>query len=252
VTESADGPGAGHIQLQTSVDYARDVRFPLSGLEGNLSRIGLIRLDFGLSAIAEFDLSGGIRDHLAITSRTPAVLSDLLRLSNPTATGAFDDVVVGTKIRLVPQGAQPALAVRVATRLPNAKHASGLGQNTTDFYATVIVDRSVGPFHAVGNVGYGILGDPLVSHRSVGSFLYAGELQEHVASTLSIVERVEGRTGPAEPGLESRSIARAGVVWARALVRLELDGTFGLTDRDGGPGLAVAAGFTFHAFTTRP
>src|SRR6516162_3564345 len=113
-TESVEGPGAGNIALQTSVDYAPDVRFTLSGLGGDLWRVGLVRIDVGLSDAASFDLNGGVRDHLTITSRTPAVFTDLLRLSNPSAAGDFDDLVVGTKIRVVDQGhGNPAIGVRV-------------------------------------------------------------------------------------------------------------------------------------------
>jgi len=251
-TESVEGPGAGNIALQTSVDYARDVRFTLSGLGGDLWRVGLVRIDLGLSDAASFDLNGGVRDHLTITSRTPAVFTDLLRLSNPSATGDFDDIVVGTKIRVADQGhGSPAIGVRVATRLPNAKHRSGLGQNTTDFYGSVIFERSLRAFLAIGNLGYGILGDPLDSHRTVGSFLYSVELRQQLSHSVSLVERLDGRTGPREPGLEPRSIARAGVLWTRAAWWVEIDGTVGLTERDGRVGAAATTGFVFHAFEAR-
>ena len=251
-TESVEGPGAGNIALQTSVDYAPGVRFTLSGLGGDLWRVGLVRIDVGLSDAASFDLNGGVRDHLTITSRTPAVFTDLLRLSNPSATGDFDDIVVGTKIRVVDQGhGNPAIGVRVATRLPNAKHRSGLGQNTTDFYGSVIFERSLRAFLAIGNLGYGILGDPLNSHRTVGSFLYSVELRQQLSHSVSLVERLDGRTGPREPGLEPRSIARAGVLWTRAAWWVETDGTVGLTERDGRVGAAITTGFVFHAFEAR-
>ncbi len=252
-TESVDGPGDGNITVRAGADYARDVRFTLSGLGGDLWRIGLVRIDFGLSSIAEFDLSGGIRDHLEITSRTPAVLSDLLRLSNPSSTGAFDDVIVGTKLRLAEsENGTAAIGVRVATRLPNAKHASGLGQNTTDFYSSLLVQQSIAALQFFGNIGYGILGDPLHADRHVGSLLYSAELDQRMTRHLSLLEGIDGRTGPIEPGLESRSIARAGLVWTRGGVRLELDGTLGLTSRDGNVGAAVQSRFTFHAFDGRP
>src|ERR1700730_1921636 len=66
-TEMPNGVGAGNVAVQLGVDYARDVRFPLSGLEGNLARVGLVRFDVGLSDIADLDLSGGVRDRLMIT-----------------------------------------------------------------------------------------------------------------------------------------------------------------------------------------
>src|SRR5580704_16643783 len=98
--EGVDGVGAGNVALQVGADYASDVQFTLSGLQGNLWRVGLVRIDVGLSQIADFELSGGLRDRLAITSTKPAVLSGLLRLSDPTSTSAFDDIIVGTRIRV--------------------------------------------------------------------------------------------------------------------------------------------------------
>ena len=246
--EPVDGPGAGNVELQTSVDYARDARFTLSGLGGDLWRVGLVRIDVGLSSIADFEISGGVRDHLIIRSRTEAPLSDLLRLPNPNATGAFDDLLVGTRIRLLDGDSGTRIGVRVATRLPNAKHPSGLGQNTTDFYGSLLVDQSIAALQLVGNVGYGLLGDPLDAHRHVGSFLYSVLVSQRLFRGLSVVAAVDGRTGPLEPGLESRGIARTGFAWARRAVRMELDGTVGLTSRDGNLGAAIATSFRFHAF----
>jgi hypothetical protein len=246
--EAVKGPGAGNITLQTSVDYTRDARFPLSGLEGNLWRVALFRMDVGLSSIADFEMSGGLRDHLQILSKTPAVLSGRLRLTNPASTGAFDDFIVGTKIRLLGErSAMPGVAFRVATRLPNAKHPSGLGQNTTDFYTSLLVGQSVSATHITGNIGVGVLGDPLVGNRHVGSLLYGVELSRQVVHA-TLIAGIDGRTGPMQPGLEPRAISRAGAVWTRGPTRVELDGTLGLTTRDGDVGVALTAGFTFHAF----
>lgn len=249
-TAGVEGAGAGNVTLETTVDYSRDVRYTLSGLEGNLWRFGLIRIDVGLSPIADFELSGGLRDHLAITSRAPAVLSNLLQLSDPSSTGAFDDIIVATRIRLLSERPNaPGLAVRFGTRLPNAKHPSGLGQDTTDFYGSLIVGQTVSQAHVTANVGFGVLGDPLRGDRRVGSFLYGAAFGGPIASHVSLVAGADGRTGPMEPGLESRAVARAGLVFTRGPMRVELDGTRGLTVRDGRFGAALSVGYTFHAFT---
>jgi hypothetical protein len=246
--EAVDGAGAGNMVIQTSADYTRSARFTLSGLEGTLWRLALVRLDVGLSSMADFEISGGLRDHLAITSRAPAVLSDQLRLSNPAATGAFDDIIVGTKIRLRgEQDATPGLAFRVATRLPNAKHPSGLGQNTTDFYSSVIVGQSIADLRLTGNIGLGVLGDPLSGNRRVDSWLYNMALSHPIGRDTSFAVGVDGRTGRPEPGLESRAIGRVGAEWSHGPTRLGLAATMGLTNRDGNFGAAFTLGVTFRA-----
>jgi hypothetical protein len=249
-TEVVEGVGAGNIPLQAGADYTRDARFSLSGLQGNLWRIALLQIDVGLSQIADLEISGGLRDRLMITSTTPAVLSGLLRLTDPTTTSAFDDVIVGTRIRLrADSPGQLGFAVRVATRLPNAKHPSGLGQNTTDFFGTLIVGRTVALTHVTGNIGLGILGDPLQGNRRVHSLLYGAAISRDLTDRLQVVTHLDGRTGPLEPGLEPRAIASLGVAWTEGPTHLEIDGTEGLTKWDGGVGVAVNARFTFHAFT---
>jgi hypothetical protein len=158
--------------------------------------------------------------------------------------------MVATKIRLMADGAnRPGFSVRVATRLPNAKHPSGLGQDTTDFFGSLIVGHTIATTHVVANIGLGILGDPLRGNRRVNSLLYGAGLDRAVTSRLDVVASVEGRTGPLEPGLEPRAVGKAGVAWKRAPLRLELDGTMGLTARDGNVGAALNATLTFHAFT---
>jgi hypothetical protein len=250
---TVEGAGAGNVTLETSVDYTRDAFYTLSGLGGDLRRLGLIRIDVGLSSIADFELSGGLRDHLSIKVRVPAALSGLLQLSDPTSTSAFDDIVVATKIRLRAERPEaPGFAVRFGTRLPNAKHSSGLGQDTTDFYSSLIIGQPISRAHIAGNAGFGALGDPLRGDRRVGSFLYGVMIRGPIASRVTLVAGVDGRTGPMEPGLESRAIARAGIEWTRGPVRVELDGTRGLTVPDGHLGAVFTVGYAFHAFTPTP
>jgi hypothetical protein len=247
--EPLNGVGDGNVAVQIGADYTRDVQYPLSGLDGNLWRIALVQIDVGLSSIADFELSGGLRDRLEITSMTPAVLSGLLRLSNPNSTSAFDDIIVGTHVRVLADADdRPGFGFRIATRLPNSKHPSGLGQNTTDFFGSLIAEHTMAGTRVNGNLGLGILGDPLEGNRRINSLLYGATLTRPLADRLEVVADLAGRTGPSEPGLEPRAIAKGGVAWTREATRLELDATWGLTERDGSIGAAVSARFAFHAF----
>ena len=59
-------------------------------------------------------------------------------------------------------GRGPAgVGLRFATKLPNASNESGLGLDTTDFYASLLVGKTVQSVRIVGNGGLGILGDPM-------------------------------------------------------------------------------------------
>jgi hypothetical protein len=248
--ESVDGVGAGNISLGIGADYTRDYQYPLSGLAGDLSRLALVRIDVGVGAIADVELTGGARDYLQITSMTPAPLSSLLQLTSPTSTSSFDDIIIGAKVRLYrSDDGGPGVAVRFGTRLPNAKHESGLGQNTTDFYSGLLVDQTIASARVTESVGLGILGDPLRGDRRVNSLLYSLEIRQPIASSVSLVIGADGRSGPDEPGLEPRAVSRFGIAWTHGPTRIDLVGTHGLTKIDGDLGGAINLAFTFHAFT---
>src|SRR6185436_9530859 len=76
-------------------------------------------------------------------------------------TSSIDDLVVATKIRLLDEKpGRPAFGLRLATRLPNASNETGLGLDTTDFFVSALVGKTVQSIRVVGNVGLGILAEP--------------------------------------------------------------------------------------------
>ena len=145
VTEDPEVIGAGLILLEGGVDYGRDLLFPASGLEGNLLRAPTLGLSFGISSIAELQLDGGLYNRLAVTRRGvgPAPLAGMLDFTGDS-TRDFEDIVLGTKIRLAGETpGRPAFGLRFATKLPTASNESGLGLDTTDFHAQLLVGKTV-------------------------------------------------------------------------------------------------------------
>ena len=64
--------------------------------------------------------------------------------------------MIATKIRLVSEApGRPAFALRFATRLPNASNESGIGLDTTDFFLSGILGKTVQSIRVVGNFGFG-------------------------------------------------------------------------------------------------
>ena len=77
------------------------------------------------------------------------------------STSSVEDTVIGTKVRLFPEGAKrPVFGFRFATKLPNASNESGLGLDTTDFFASLLGAKTMRALRVVGNIGLAILGDP--------------------------------------------------------------------------------------------
>lgn len=252
VTEDPETVGPGQILVESGVDYARKVKFPASGLEGTLWRIGTFGLSFGVSSIAEIQLDGGLRNRLSITDRMPAPLSGMLTVDGDT-TSDVEDLVVGAKVRFLSETAgRPSMAVRFSTKLPNAGNESGLGLDTTDFQIGLAGAKTVESIRIAANVGLGILGDPERGDRQNDVFLYGLSVARAVATGFEVVAEINGRantrSGVPPIATESRSVLRAGTRLTRGPVRLDAAMAFGITDRDAP--WALTAGFTwvFNAF----
>ena len=165
VTEDPLTVGSGQILLETGVDWARGITFPSSGLRGDLVTGPSLGISVGVGPIAEIQIDGSFYRKLTVKERIPAPLSSVLSFTGNT-TSSVDDFVIATKLRLLNEApGRPAIGLRFATRLPNASNESGLGQDTTDFYASLLLGKTVKSLRIVGNAGVAIVGDPTVAAR---------------------------------------------------------------------------------------
>ena len=253
VTEDPETIGAGRLLIEAGFDYGRDVAYPASGLEGNLLRVPLFGVSVGISSIAEIQIDGGLFNRLAITEREPAPLADMLTVTGDS-TSDVEDLSIGMKIRLAAETAsRPAFGVRFATKLPNASNESGLGLDTTDFFASLVSAKTVQSIRVVGNIGVGILGDPTRGDRQNDVLTYGFSLARAVTQPAELVAEINGhidtREGAAPPGTGSRGQVRVGARYTISSWRADAAVLIGITSRD--PGLGFGAGFTyvFNAFT---
>jgi hypothetical protein len=254
VTEDPETIGAGRVLIEGGLEYDRDAQFPVSGYEGNLLRFPRLGVSVGISSIAEIQVDGGLHDRLAVTGRDPnAPLASMVTATGDT-TGDVEDIVIGTKVRIVPEGmTRPAFAFRFATRLPNANNETALGLDTTDFYASILAAKTVQSVRVVANVGLGILGDPVRGDRQNDVTLYGLSFARAVTNRAEVVGEINGwlntRSGEPPPGTDSRGVARFGGRYTIGSWRADAAILFGVTPRD--PSLGFGAGFTyvFNAFT---
>ena len=251
ITEDPEVVGAGRILIEGGIDGAHDVHYPLSGLEGNLWRLPVLGVSFGISSIAEVQIDGGPYNHLSITKRSPAPLSNLVTVTG-TGTHDVEDLVLATKIRLLPEAAHhPSFGFRFGTRLPNASNESGLGLDTTDFFATLLTAKTIESIRVVGNIGTGILADPLAGHEQNDVLTYGVSVARAVTDQAEMVAEVVGRVSvrkEAFPGTETRGLLNVGARYTRGPIRFDAALFFGLTSID--PTIGFTTGFTyvFHAF----
>lgn len=249
VTEDPETIGAGNILLEGGFDVLRDVDYPVSGLSGDLLRIPTIGVSFGISSIAELQIDGGFYNRLNITSRNAAApLAGMLDVSGDR-TSDVEDIVVATKIRLLSETAgRPAIGVRFATKLPNAGNESGLGLDTTDFFASALLAKTVQSVRFVGNAGLGILGDPVRGDRQNDVVTYGLSIARAVREGLEVVGEINGRWSTREEantpvGTDSRGAMRVGGRFTARTVRVDAGVIVGVTSDD--PGIGFTAGFTW-------
>lgn len=253
VTEDPETIGSGLVLLEAGIDHQREVVYPVSGLTGNLFKFPTLGVSFGISSIAEIQIDGALYNRLSITDRVDAPLSSMLDFDGDETT-SVDDIVIGTKVRLVSETAgRPSLGFRFATKLPNASNESGLGLDTTDFYASLLVGKTVQSIRVVGNAGLGILGDPTRGDRQNDVLTYGLSLARAVRQGLEVVGEVNGRLdvrdGEPPPGTDTRGTMRIGARYTYNTVRIDGGLIIGMTSRDPSFGLTAGLTWVFRGFT---
>lgn len=254
VTEDPETIGSGLVLFEAGLDQQREVFYPASGLQGNLLRVPVLGLSFGISSLAEIQIDGGFYNRLSVTSRRDAPLSSLLDFTGDR-TSDVEDLVVATKVRLVSETAgRPAIGLRFATRLPNAGNESGLGLDTTDFFVSVLAGKTVQSIRVVGNLGLGILPDPVLGHRQNDVITYGLSVARAIRQGLEVVGEVNGRANTRDAdatpiGTESRANMRAGGRFTRGTVRVDAGLIVGMTSRDPSVGFTAGVTWVFRAFS---
>lgn len=247
VTEDPETIGAGLVLLEGGFDVQRDVFYPVSGLEGNLLRLPTLGVSIGVSPIAEIQIDGGLYNRLNVTRRHAAPLSTALNFTG-TKTTDVEDITIGAKVRVLSEGqTRPAVGFRFATKLPNASNESGLGTDTTDFFFSLLVGKTMQSIRVVGNFGLGILADPTRGNRQNDVFTYGLSVARAVREGVELVGEVNLRAHTREdvptPGTESRAAMRIGGRITRGTVRVDTGLIVGMTSYD--PSIGFTAGLTW-------
>lgn len=252
LTEDAEVVGAGRLLIEGGLDYAHDQVYPVSGLTGNLWRMPAMGVSVGISSIAEIQIDSGFNS-LSIASRNDAPLSSSVTAESDR-TRDIEDIVIGTKIRLAAEsGRRPAFGFRFATKLPTASNESGLGTDTIDFQASLLLARNVQSVRVIGNFGFAILADPTQGDRQNDVLIYGLSIARAATEQAELVGEVNGRVstraGDAFSGTESRGSLRLGARYTRGSVRFDAGVSIGLTSVD--PTVGFTTGFTYvvNAFT---
>jgi hypothetical protein len=252
-TQDPETIGAGRVLVEGWISASNDVTFPQYGLKGNLWQLPVLGVNVGLSSIADLQITGGPYDYLAISSRDPIAPLSSVVTATGDSTHSVEDIRIGAKIKVVPEGSwRPGIGFRFFTRLPNASRKSGIGQDTTDFSASLLFGKTVESIRVVGNLGWVSMTQPLDATRQNDELLYGLSFARAVTNRTEIVGEVYGRAsvtaGVAPIGTESRGLMKFGGRFTQGPVRLDAAIFFGLNSVDPTAGFTAGATYVFNAF----
>lgn len=236
ITEDVDIIPPGSMRIEAGIDFLQGARFPVSGLTGDLTRVGVIGINIGFAPNIEFQIEGVAQNFLSINSTGPSAIALSL---TPGANSANDtgDFTLATKIKLRSETSRaPSLGFRFGVQLPNSNQSRGIGLNQTNAFGTVLVGKKFGRdgrLNTFGNLGIAILTAPtqLFSQNDVLTYGAAGIFR--VNKQFSIAGEVNGRTntrpGDGPLGTESQAEARLGMQVRASGLRFDFAGIKGLT-----------------------
>lgn len=251
LTEDVDIIPQGTVRIEAGIDFFQNAKLPLSGLAGDLTRVGDIGINVGLAPNVEFQLEGVVQNFLSINSRTNPSPIPLSFAPNANSTNDVGDFRLSTKIKLRNETRRtPSLGFRFGVDLPNSNQARGIGTNQTNTYGMILFGKKFGQdarFNTFGNLGIGILTAPTRSFTQNDVLLYglAGiyRLNRQINLAGEVNGRASTRKGNAPLGTEPLSQARLGLQVKASGLRFDFAGIAGLNSFS--PRTGVTFGVTY-------
>lgn len=243
-TTDADVVPPGVLRAEVGFDFLQDADFPLSGLNGDLTSVGVINLRLGVGKIVEVELEGAIQQFLDV-KRRGASFVPALQLTGVNSTRDSGDYALSTKIRILPEvGRRPSLAMRFGFILPNSNQARGIGSNTTNVFALFVLQKHFGQLKVFGNAGILILQSPNAKFSQNDELMYGVAFSYPVHRRVHLLGEVTGRQSSRKinsdlVGTESQSQARVGFQILAGGLQWDFAGIAGLRTHD------PTSGFTF-------
>ncbi|MBK9706910.1 MAG: hypothetical protein IPO77_07900 [Acidobacteria bacterium] len=252
VTEDVEIVKPGSVRFEFGFDFQQDRNFPLSGLNGDLTRLGVVALTFGLAPNVEFEAGGVLQNYLSVNRQyQPSAIP--IRLSQGTnSTHDTGDFYLATKIKLRAETKRaPAIGFRVGAEMPNSNQTRGIGVNQTNFFATVLAGKHTGKFHVFGNLGLGILTAPVDLFTQNDVLLYGLAVSYQYNPRLALLGEVNGRYSTrsnAPRGTESDGAARFGARFRAAGLMWDIAGIRGLHANSARSGISFGVSYEASLF----
>jgi hypothetical protein len=246
LTEDVDIIPPGTMRIEAGVDFLQGEKYPVSGLTGDLTRVGVLGISIGLAPNVEFQIEGVAQNFLSINTRGASAIP-LSLAPGANSTNGAGDFILWTKIKLRAETRRgPSVGFRVGVGLPNSNQSRGIGLNQTNAYGSFLVGKKFGRdgrFNTFGNLGIAILTAPtaLFSQNDVLTYGAAGifRLNKQFSVAGEVNGRANTRPGGGPLGTESQSEARLGMQIRASGLRFDFAGIKGLTNFTHNSGFTV-------------
>ena len=254
ITDDVDITPQGAVNISAGVDFLQRVKFPLSGLNGDETRLADIRIKTGFASNVELQIEGALQNYLAINS-TGSSFVPLNVTGN--STHDFDDYIISTKIKLRNESkGVPAFGFKVGFQMPNTDQAKGIGTNQINIFTKFLVQKHFGKTagkdaraNIFGNIGLAIMSAPLDSFSQNDVLLYGAagifRVTDHFNLATEVNGRISTRSGPAPVGTESIGQFRIGAQFHASGLTFDTAGIFGLTKNS--PRTGITFGVTYQS-----
>ena len=246
ITEDVDIIPPGTIRIEAGIDFMQGAKYPVSGIRGDLTRVGVIGISFGMGPNVEFQIEGVAQNYVSINSRGfSAIPLELLPGAN--STNDTGDFTLAAKFKLRNETRRgPSLGFRFGVQLPNSNEARGIGVNQTNAFGSILFGKkfgSDGRLNTFGNLGIAILTAPTEAFTQNDVFTYGMAGIFRINKQFSVAGEVNGRAntrpGNGPLGTESQSEARLGMQIRASGLRFDFAGIKGLTSFSPNSGFTV-------------
>ena len=246
ITEDVDIIPPGTVRIEAGIDFMQGAKYSVSGINGDLTRVGVIGVSFGMGPNVQFEIEGVAQNYVGINSRgLSAIPLELAPGAN--STNDTGDFTLAAKFKLRNETRRgPSLGFRFGVQLPNSNEARGIGLNQTNAFGSVLFGKKFGQdgrFNTFGNLGIAILTAPteLFTQNDVVTYGFAGIFR--INKQFSVAGEVNGRAntrpGSGPLGTESQAEARLGMQIRASGLRFDFAGIKGLTSFSPNSGFTV-------------
>ncbi|MFW6193814.1 MAG: hypothetical protein ACOC83_10050 [Gemmatimonadota bacterium] len=203
--------GAGGLLVGAGAAREAGWRFPLSGLSGDLARLGAATVSYSFAPGAVLHLEGDVVRVLDVEARGPSRVP-LDPDVDDGVTSDAGEVRVGTLVRLLGDARGLSGGLHLRVKLPSSDERKGIGTNATDVAGSAFASWARGGLRLTGDVGVAILEAPTEAFVQNDVVVYAVEaLYRPDGAPAGVALSARGRAATrafVPPGTEDRGRAR--------------------------------------------